>query len=68
MLFLTFSKTNIQFAEKKFICRFYTIVKALLIIKQIDLINKKKFAKLALDKNFETFIVHVAVLASLLAR
>lgn len=28
----------------------------------MELINKKKFAKAALNKNFTTFIVHVAAL------
>ena len=35
---------------------------ALLTIQQIKIINKKKFAKAALDKNFKIFVIHVAFL------
>lgn len=68
MFFLIFSNTNIQFAEKKPTQRFYTIAKALSIIKKVELINKKKFVKIALDKNFKTFIMYIATLETLLAK
>lgn len=32
----------------------------------MKIINKKGFAKVALDENFETFIVHIAALEALL--
>ena len=63
--FLTFSNTNIQFAKKKLIWRFYTAAKALPTTKQVELINKKEFAKAALDDKSETFVVHVAALEAL---
>ena len=44
----------------KLIWRSYTTAKALPTTKQIKLINKKKFAKTALDKNLETFVIHMA--------
>lgn len=49
MLFLTFSNANIQFVKRELIWRSYTIVEALQTIKQVEFINKKKFAKVALD-------------------
>ena len=59
ILFLTFSNVNIKFAWKKFLYRFYTTVKAPLIIKQIEIIGKKKFTKAVLDENVGAFIVHM---------
>ena len=59
MFFFTFNNTNIQFAWKKLISRFYTAIKALSTTKQVEIIDKKKFAKTALDKNVEPFIIHV---------
>lgn len=38
------------------------MVKALLTIKQINLIRKKKFAKTALDKNFRAFVIYITAL------
>ena len=48
-LFLVFSNANNKFAAYKRIWRFYTSAKYLPTIKQIELINKKNFAKTALD-------------------
>lgn len=62
MPFLTFSNANIQFAEKKLIWRSYSIAKALSTAKRVELIDKKKFAKVTLDKESETFVVYVAAL------
>ena len=60
MLFPTLCNANVQFVEKKLIWRSYTSAKTLLTTKRMELINKKKFTKVALDKNSETFVVHVA--------
>lgn len=62
MPFLTFSNANIKFAKKEIIWRFYTVAKALPTNRQVKLLNKKEFAKAMLDKNSETFVVHVAAL------
>ena len=35
------------------------IVKALSIIKQVEIIDKKKFTKAALDKNIEAFYIYI---------
>lgn len=62
MPFLTFSNADIQFAEKEFTWRFYIVAEALPTTKQVELINKKESAKVALDEESEIFMVHVAAL------
>ena len=63
MLFLSFSNANVKFAElKRLTWRTYIIAEALPTTNQDKLIDKKEFAKTALDQKFETFIVHVAAL------
>ena len=62
MLFLTLSNADVQFVEKELIWRSYTTAKALQTTKRVELIDKKEFAKVALDENSETFVVHVASL------
>ena len=62
ILFLTFSNADVQFVEKKLTWRSYTTAEALPTTKRVELINKKEFAKAALDENSETFVVHVASL------
>ena len=63
MLFLSFSNADIQFTEKKLIWRSYTAKEAPLIIQRIELIDKKEFAKVALDENIETFVLHMSSLS-----
>lgn len=46
-----------MFAKKKFIRKNYITAEVLLITKKIELIDKKNFAAIAIDENFETFIV-----------
>ena len=60
MPFLTLSNVNVQFVEKKLTWRFYTTAKALPTSKWVELIDKKEFAKVALDENFKIFVVHIA--------
>ena len=62
MLFLTFGNVNVQFARKKLIWRTYTTKKALPTIRQVKLINQKEFAKVALDKNIEVFMIYISSL------
>ena len=59
MPFLTFTNFNIKFLYKKPIWKSYTTAKALPTINYVKIINKKKFTKAILDKNVETFIIHV---------
>ena len=65
--FLTLSNADIQFAEKELTWRSYTAAEALRTTKQIELTNKKKFAKAELDEKSEIFVVHIAALKTLLA-
>ena len=67
MPFLALNNADIQFAEKELTWRFYTTAEALPTTKQIELIDKKEFAKPALDEESETFVVHVTVLEAPLA-
>ena len=62
MLFLTFGNVDIQFAEKELTWRSYTTAEALPITKQMEFIDRREFAKAALDEEFETFLVHVIAL------
>ena len=62
MPFLTLSNADVQFVEKELTWRSYTTTEALPTTKQVELIDKKEFAKAALDENSETFVVHVASL------
>ena len=67
MLFLTLSNADIQFVEKELTWKSYTAALALPTTKRVELIDKKKFAKVALDEESETFVVHVAALKTPLA-
>ncbi len=63
MLFLSLSNTDVKFAElEKLIWRSYIVAEALPITSRVELIDKKEFAKAALDENSETFVVHVAAI------
>ena len=64
MPFLTFRNADIQFAEKKLTWKTYTTEEVLPTTRQVKIINQKEFAKAALDKNVETFVVHVSSLGS----
>ena len=63
MPFLTLSNANIQFAEKELTWRSYTAEETLPTMQKIQPINKKEFAKAALDENIEAFVVHVSSLS-----
>ena len=62
MHFFFLSNVDFQFGVGKFIWKSYTAADALPTTRRVKLIDKKKFAKAALDENFETFMVHVAAL------
>ena len=62
MSFLIFSNVDVQFTQEELTWRSYTIAKALPTTKRVELINKKKFAKAALDENSKTFVVYMASL------
>ncbi len=61
--FLSFNNADVEFAElKKLTWRLYTVAKALSTTSWVELIDKRKFAKTALDENSKTFIVYVSAL------
>ncbi len=61
--FLSLSNADVEFAKlRKLTWRSYTTVDALPTISRVELIDKREFAKAALDENSETFVVHVATL------
>ena len=64
MLFLTLSSANIDFWKKKLWLRSYIIEETFSITKQVELIEKKKFAAIAIDLGHEIFIVYIASLES----
>lgn len=58
--FLSLTNINVKFAEpKKLTWRSYDTVETLATTSRVELIDKSKFAKIALDKNFETFVMNV---------
>ena len=62
--FFILSNDNIQFAEKKLTWRIYTIEEAFPTTYQVEIIDRKEFAKAALDENVKASVVHVNSLAS----
>ena len=66
MLFLTFSRANIQFAEQEFVLRTYTAIEALLITKRVEIIDKKKFTVEALNEDNKIFVIYIAALVELI--
>lgn len=65
MPFFLLNNVGILFAKKEFTWRSYTIAKVLPATKKVELIDKNKFAKVALDENIEAFVVHVASIESI---
>ena len=63
MPFLTLSNADIKFAQKELTWRSYITAEALTTIKWVEIIDRKEFAKAALDENVEAFLVHVTYLS-----
>ena len=63
--FLAFNNADIQFDTKSFPWRFYNTAKALPITRRVELIDKHKSAKAALDKKSEMFVIHIVALEAL---
>ncbi len=60
--FLTLSNANFQFGAEELTWKTYTVAEALPTTSWVELIDKREFAKVALDENLETFVVHVSAL------
>lgn len=60
MPILFFNNTNVEFAElKKSIWRLCILIEALPTTSRVKLISKRKFIKMVLNKNSETFVVYI---------
>ena len=64
MLFITLGNTNVQFAKKKLTWKTYTIKEAFLTTCWVKFIDRKEFAKAALDKTLKAFVIHISSLGS----
>ena len=63
MPFLAFSNADVEFTELgKLIWRSYITTEVLPTTSRVKLIDKKKFARVALDRNSEIFVMHIAAL------
>ncbi len=62
MPFLALSNADFQFDVEKLTWRSYTIAEAFTTTSRVRLIDKREFAKVALDENSEIFVVHIATL------
>ncbi len=63
MYFLSLNNVDVEFAELgKLIWRSYIFAEALLTTSWVELIDKKKFAKAAINENSKTFVVHLSAL------
>ena len=65
MLFLSLSNADVKFDIGNLTWRIYSTAEALPITKWVAFIDKYEFARAALDKNSETFVVYVAALEAL---
>ena len=65
MLFLTLSGADVDFLGWELWWKAYTTKKALPTTRRIKLVDKKKFAAVALDPKHETYVVHVASFSSI---
>ncbi len=62
MPFLALSNVDFQFGAEKLTLRIYTVVESLPTTSWVEFIDKREFAKVMLDENSETFVVHVSAL------
>ena len=63
MPFLALRNADGEFTELgKLTWRSYSAAEALPSTSRVELINKREFAKAALDESFETFVMHVVTL------
>ncbi len=59
MPFLAFNNADFQLGAKKLTWRTYTTAEALPTTSRVELIDKREFARAALDEKSETFVVYV---------
>ena len=61
MLFLKISNVNMLFDKKTLMWRTYTTNKALSIIKQVQIVDLKKFVIAALNIDSKIFVMYMAI-------
>ena len=64
IFFLTLSSADIDFLIWKLWWKIYTIQKTFSNTRRVELVGKKKFAVVALNPEYETFVVYVMSLSS----
>lgn len=64
MFFLTWSNRKISFVDLKLSLKLFTIIKALLATKQLEIIGNKELVAVTYNFENETFIVYVLSLIS----
>ena len=64
MFFLTLSSANVDFLDWELWWRTYTTSEALSTMRHIELVDKKEFAAIALDLEYENYIFHVGSVSS----
>lgn len=62
MIFLSFSNIYVLLGIIKFIKRSYIAIEVLSTTNWVKIIYRKKFAKIAIDKNSKTLIVYMSTL------
>ena len=65
MPFLSPNNADFQFSAREFNWRSYITAEFLSTAQQVELIDKHKFARIVLDENSETFVIHVTALNNL---
>lgn len=65
-LIIRVGNVDIQFGAEKLTQRSYTIAEILPRINRIELINKKKYVKMLLDKNLEIFVIYIIALKAII--
>ena len=63
MFFLTFSNTDIRFAEQELVWKTYSAAKALPTTRKVEIIGKKQYAAAVINKKDKTFKIHMAALS-----
>ena len=66
MPFFILSDVDVDFSSRELWWKTYTIKKAFSTTKRIEVVGKKKFAAAALDPKYETYVVHVGLVSSVI--
>ena len=61
MLFLKISNADMSFGKKTLMWKSYITIKALSTIKEVQIVDPKKFVIAASDMDNETFVVHIVI-------